>query len=305
MPPHAIKNQGPMGTFCFHRPFLMLSALAAIILIPLESNRAGGEQPKWRLPEGVQYSYEERMLPRPLRIHRLSFDLAQHSIPLGISAAPDPDAEGPAEISLKSPEHHAREARFLAAMNTNAWTMLPDTQTGETPGYVVDGYADVKGWAFTGTRLVSPPEQGYWTVWQESDGRIRIESAAPELIEDRTKVKWAIAGFGGILKNSKKIVKPSKVLHPRTALGVSHEGKRMVWTVVDGRQPKVSEGVSEEELAELMLESGCEDAINLDGGGSSILLMTSEKGQLRIANRPSGLLPRPVPVMLGIPAPKP
>ncbi|XZE37055.1 phosphodiester glycosidase family protein [Pirellulaceae bacterium SH501] len=305
MIPYAIKYRGPMGTSRFHRPFFILPALVVIILISFASDWGQCEQPNWRLPDGVQYSYEERKSPRPLRIHRLTFDLSQHSIPIGISAAPDPDAEGPAEISLKSPDRHAKDSGFLAAINTNAWTMLPDPKTGESPGYVVDGHADVKGWAYNGTRLVSPPEKGYWTVWQDSDGRVRIESAAPEEAKSRTEVRWAVAGFGGILKDGKKIVKPSNVLHPRTALGVSHQGQRMVWLVVDGRQPKVSEGVSEEELAELMLESGCEDAVNLDGGGSSILLMTNEKGQLRIANRPSGLLPRPVPVMLGIPASKP
>lgn len=283
----------------------MLSALAAIVLISFASKRGSCDQQAWRLPEGVQYSYEERMLPRPLRIHRLTFDLTKDSIPLGISAATDPDGEGPAEISLRAPDRHAKDAGFLAAINTNAWTMLPNPKTGETPGYVIDGHADVKGWAYTGSRLVSPPEQGYWTVWQDKAGRIRIGPVAPKETKDRTEARWAIAGFSGILKDGKKIAKSSNALHPRTALGVAHEGKRMVWLVVDGRQPKVSEGVSEEELAELMLELGCEDAINLDGGGSSILLMADETGQLRTVNRPSGLLPRPVPVMLGIPASKP
>lgn len=265
-----------------------------------------GDQPTWRLPSGAVYSFEERSSPRPLRIHRLVLDLSTNpSIPLGVSVPPDPDGEGPAEVALKAPDRHARDAGFLAAINTNAWVMLPDPATGKPPGYVVGGPADVKGWTSTGIRLVSPPEQGYWSVWQEDSGRIRLdESAAKEAIS-RTEVRWAISGFRGILQRGKKLVEPSSVLHPRTALGISHAGMRMVWLVVDGRQPTVSEGVSEEELAELMLESGCDDAINLDGGGSSILLMTDEEGQLRTANRPSGRAPRPVPVMLGIPASKP
>lgn len=289
----------------FRHPVLQ----AAVFFVALHAisvvKAVRGEQPTWRLPSGAEYSFEERTSPRPLRIHRLVLDLTQSSIPLGISAAPDPDGEGPAEVALKTPDRHARDAGFLAAINTNAWVMIPDSTTGKTPGYVVDGPADVKGWTYTGTRLVSPPERGYWSVWQEESGRIRLQESASKETTSRTEVKWAISGFRGILQSGKKLVEPSNVLHPRTALGISDDGNRMVWLVVDGRQTTVSEGVSEEELAELMLESGCDDAINLDGGGSSILLMTDENGQLRIANRPSGRVPRPVPVMLGIPTPKP
>jgi exopolysaccharide biosynthesis protein len=45
-----------------------------------------------------------------------------------------------------------------------------------------------------------------------------------------------------------------------------------------------------------MKELGCTDALNLDGGGSSILLYDG-----RILNHPSDIIgPRPVPVMFGV-----
>jgi exopolysaccharide biosynthesis protein len=73
----------------------------------------------------------------------------------------------------------------------------------------------------------------------------------------------------------------------------------MIWLVVDGRQPGYSEGVSEHELARLMIDLECDQAINLDGGGSSILLLGNSVGQLRAANRPSDRTGhRPVPVAL-------
>ena len=71
--------------------------------------------------------------------------------------------------------------------------------------------------------------------------------------------------------------------------------------MVDGRQTGYSEGVSERELAGLMREAGCRAAFNLDGGGSSILLLGRPNERLEIVNRPSDSFgPRPVPVMLGI-----
>jgi len=52
--------------------------------------------------------------------------------------------------------------------------------------------------------------------------------------------------------------------------------------VVDGRQT-VSRGVSLEELAQLMLDVGAVEALNLDGGGSSTLVVNGV-----LLNRPTG-----------------
>ena len=69
-------------------------------------------------------------------------------------------------------------------------------------------------------------------------------------------------------------------LHPRTAIGID-SASRLVLVVVDGRQDGVSEGMTTPELAEVMLEFGVVDAINLDGGGSSTLVVADPQGRVR------------------------
>ena len=59
------------------------------------------------------------------------------------------------------------------------------------------------------------------------------------------------------------------VRHPRTALGWNREALFLV--VVDGRQIDVSVGMTFPELADYMLKLGCDEAMNLDGGGSTTL----------------------------------
>ncbi|NJN35980.1 MAG: phosphodiester glycosidase family protein [Nitrospiraceae bacterium] len=59
------------------------------------------------------------------------------------------------------------------------------------------------------------------------------------------------------------------VLHPRTALGVDATGTRLTLVVIDGRQPDWSVGINLPDLAQLLIDHGVHDAINLDGGGSS------------------------------------
>lgn len=70
-------------------------------------------------------------------------------------------------------------------------------------------------------------------------------------------------------------------VHPRSAVGIKPDGS-VVLMIVDGRQA-VSRGVSLTELGDLMRSTGAIRAMNLDGGGSSALVV---KGQL--LNRPAG-----------------
>ncbi|MFQ6678226.1 MAG: phosphodiester glycosidase family protein [Fidelibacterota bacterium] len=69
--------------------------------------------------------------------------------------------------------------------------------------------------------------------------------------------------------------------HPRSAAGYTKNGKQ-IFLVVDGRQPG-SRGVDLIELAIIMDDLGCEEAINLDGGGSSALVVNG-----RLLNKPAG-----------------
>jgi hypothetical protein len=62
--------------------------------------------------------------------------------------------------------------------------------------------------------------------------------------------------------------------------------RRLAWLVtVDGRQPGFSEGASLDELADIFISLGARDAINLDGGGSTTMVVESANGHL-VLNRP-------------------
>lgn len=57
---------------------------------------------------------------------------------------------------------------------------------------------------------------------------------------------------------------------PRTAVGIKADGNIIFYTL-DGRQPGHSYGAQLKTLAQRMVELGCVDAINLDGGGSTTI----------------------------------
>lgn len=75
---------------------------------------------------------------------------------------------------------------------------------------------------------------------------------------------------------------PVDGVQPRSAIGYRLNGDIII-IVVDGRQVD-SRGVYLEELAILMSQFNCHEALNLDGGGSSALIIDK-----KLINRPNGL----------------
>ena len=86
--------------------------------------------------------------------------------------------------------------------------------------------------------------------------------------------------------------------HPRTA--GCYNDRKIIFVVVDGRQPQLSVGMTYKELADLMVSLGCTGAMNFDGGGSSVMVVAlpdtargnataarAAGSRLQIANSPS------------------
>jgi exopolysaccharide biosynthesis protein len=103
---------------------------------------------------------------------------------------------------------------------------------------------------------------------------------------DLSGVQVAIGGGPVLIEDGQvKQWKGEQPRHPRTAIGWNSE--KFFLVVVDGRQKGLSIGMSIPELADLMKQLGCDQALNLDGGGSSTLWLDGE-----IMNSPSDGRPR-------------
>lgn len=88
--------------------------------------------------------------------------------------------------------------------------------------------------------------------------------AGPQLIKDgKILVTAEEEGFSVSFNTTR---------HPRTAVGITKDNQLILLTV-DGRQPGVSDGISLTDLAQLMLNLGASEAINLDGGGSTTMVI--------------------------------
>lgn len=125
-----------------------------------------------------------------------------------------------------------------------------------------------------------------WGPEREDAGIVSSEDAivsGPLLIDDRVDLPLDSINF-----NTNR--------HPRTMVGITGEG-HLLLVVVDGRQPGYADGMSLFELRALAHSLGCTDALNLDGGGSTTMVITGD-GSSGVVNRPSGKVERPVPSII-------
>jgi Phosphodiester glycosidase len=77
-------------------------------------------------------------------------------------------------------------------------------------------------------------------------------------------------------------------VNPRTVAGYAASGRRLFLVVIDGRQPGISVGTTTRATAELMRSLGAVHAVNLDGGGSTaMVLRDAGTGSTRLVNTPS------------------
>ena len=261
-----------------------------------------GSMLPWSIPAqaeqpGLRYTHETGTQPRPLEIHVLEVNLGVEGMSIEALVPPDPDADGPAESSLLEPEKLALQPDIVGAVNANAFGGIPDAN-GKTPeGWQADMPVTICGWARNGGVDMSPAEPGYGSFWIDATGRAHVGNNPGNASKD---ARAAVAGFGLLLGGGKVVTPVDTALHPRTAVGTDTSGSHVWLVVVDGRQPGVSEGMTCHELAGFMQRLGCTDAVNLDGGGSSVVMKATPSGALEVANRPSGKGTRPVPVMLAV-----
>jgi exopolysaccharide biosynthesis protein len=64
--------------------------------------------------------------------------------------------------------------------------------------------------------------------------------------------------------------------HPRTCIGYTNDGYLIIMAI-QGRFPGIAEGATLEQEARLLIDLGCAEALNLDGGGSSCMLVNGKE----------------------------
>lgn len=133
-----------------------------------------------------------------------------------------------------------------------------------------------------------------------------LDALHPEFYK-KWKVKTAIGGGPVLVQNGRAFItnidegkfsgkEGLTEKHPRTLIGYTAKNE-LVIMAIQGRYPNVAHGASLQQCAQLMIEVGCIEAMNLDGGGSSCMLIN---GKNTIQPSDKNGIQRPVPAVFVI-----
>ena len=158
------------------------------------------------------------------------------------------------------------------------------------PSFPIVGTAkELRGLAISEGTTVSPNDDltifgsEAWLLLIESDNQARIASAS--MPGELSGVFNAVTGAPMILSNGSPTGLEGGV-HPRTAAGISQDDRYLLMLAIDGRQPGFSDGATLAETANWLLQFGAFHGLNLDGGGSTTMVMSDGAGGATILNSP-------------------
>ena len=275
---------------------VMLSGACAVI--PPAPPAATARAPASVLP--LPYTVERFSLPGPVAGVLVKVNLNDPRVRVNVALADetDPDGDGPCVGQLDTTSQVARKRDFDITINASFFE-VPRTRefNGRKIAYHVANCGYPVGWHYSGGRLVAKPnaENIRSTMVVHRDGRISLLDALQALPPD---TQYAVSGNAMMLREG-KATPPARdaTRHPRSAVGLSADARTLFIMAVDGRQESHSRGVTLAELAQVLIKFGAHHAINLDGGGSTALVIKDPgTGVYALANQPSDLSSLNLPV---------
>jgi hypothetical protein len=231
---------------------------------------------------GLIYIRAMRQQPRPLVIHIVQIDLATPGLSFLVTPG---DPAGGHEVRAQTVSEFLSQHDLQLALNGDFfWPWWFHTifdyypHAGDPTD--VNGVAASRGTVYSEEELDDPRP----TLFLAQDNRAGIDQPVGAVYN-------AISGLPLIVEEGRisDQIKPDEYyagVHPRTAIGLDREQTTLLLFIVDGRQPNYSEGVTLPELAQIAIEYGAYTALNLDGGGSSTLVVQDQHGRPRVLNSP-------------------
>lgn len=245
-------------------------ALAGYMGVFLAMGQPGPEAR--RLGKGAEYRREVFPDPRPIVVHVLEVDLSAGS---RIVVSPPSDAPWiAATTGLTALERLGADAAINASFfypfrESHPLSYQPrEGERVRTVGISI-GVGERYG-------LARPGMVSFWSTPHR-----RVGFGEPPGSADAS-----VSGIGWLVREGREVVQEPDAPYPRTALGLDRSRDRLWLVVVDGKQPRYSEGMTLRELPRFLVRLGVDDAIQLDGGGSSTMVARDGAGDAVLLNRP-------------------
>ena len=256
-------------------PFLFLLSCAAAGQ-PVVAALPESAVPRWESfaaekADGLAYYAGKVSSPR-LEFYALRIDLSGAELRVFATGG----AGGYADILSTKVSSFVRDNNLLAGINALPFDPVSGRE-GEPRTNV--------GIVISNGQMISPPHPEFDALVFYDDGGAAI--VAQREIPSAENIREAVGGFRRILEAGEPVFRTANLndRHPRSAAGISSNGRFLYFLVIDGRRPG-SAGATEAETALLLRTLGAGEGINFDGGGSSALAMRFPDGTVRVVNTP-------------------
>jgi hypothetical protein len=258
---------------------IVLLDLALICLAP-------GEFSATNHPFSGIACYAEKRSEPPMQLFVAEIDLANPKLHLRVSpGGADPDGPGPWQTTLMQPTKIAARDGMDFVINGDFFdaNLVKDAE-GTNSGYRAGQWASVIGPAVTDGKTWATNATGRPSLVVHKNGKVTIETVSTPSAD----ALQVVAGNKLLVKDGIALLDHTQTRHPRTVVGLDATGTKLTILLVDGRKPGVAVGMSYDELAAEMLRLGCQQALNLDGGGSSVMaIRDSTTGTFKTLNEPT------------------
>lgn len=135
------------------------------------------------------------------------------------------------------------------------------------------------------------------------DNHAVIEPVTPQT--NLSSFYTAVTGSAEIVRDGKNtgnvnLLNGAALANPRTLVGLSRDRRYLYIVAIDGRKPGYSIGTTNTESATILLALHAWKGLNLDGGGSTTMVLENKTGEVVDLNHPSGGTDRWVAASLGL-----
>lgn len=239
---------------------------------------------------GLNYSRGERHDERDLVVHVISVDLTSDTMAFATTPA---DRSQQMEFIAKRTSTYLAETGAILAINASYFLPFAGGSPGGEDYYPHEGMpASASGAVLADGEVVSPVEidldlrVNAMVCFEGMKLAIADGQVCPAGFDSGVAAGPMLLASGERRAFDRFDNRYAMTPAPRTAIGMSADGKRGWIVVADGRQEGYSTGASLEDMTTLFIELGASDAINLDGGGSSTLVVEGADEAPRLLNRP-------------------
>lgn len=230
---------------------------------------------KEELYDGIVYRRKVHTEPRLWIAHIITIDL--HTAGISFLVTPPDDRKSANPLNARTTSTFLRDYNLQIAVNGDGFTPW---HSHSFLDYYPHAGDPVTPQGFTASLGKKYAEGNRPILYISKDNVAQFE-------QPRGRVYNAISGSHMLIVEGELIEGlDSEIPAPRTAIGVDFGPDRLVIVVVDGRQPFYSEGATLTQLADLMIEYGVYTAMNMDGGGSSTLVIADKNGKAQVINSP-------------------